>query len=209
MRLSPLSAMIALLPSIAVCTSPGGSFSGKIWAADGRPVSTPAPPLMMSASPLSWPPPPGARDYAAQALTVKFGPDGAEFEFLLYPSPYPGEYWVAQLRSAGRSVQGATAAREGRLFTANPALMERFLAGPGLADWEPVIEACAEGAPQKIKFLKSLPRSHSVKEVMVSPKANPSDLSSPSTFPARELHLLRLTTGEILEGIIPTQPQGR
>lgn len=198
------TALVALLLALPARQSPAApSLSGKLWDPSGRPVATPPSTQLSSVSPSSWPAPPGMKEYTTAAMVVEFGSREEEFSFLMYPGFAQGEYWVAQLKSAGREVRGKTAAREGYPFAAPPGLVGRFAAGPSAEDWESVVYACALGSAPKIAFLRSLPKTHTIHEVTVSPKANPADPSSPSSFPSRELHLIKLSTGEMFEGVIP------
>jgi hypothetical protein len=201
MRPAPRNLILVCLCWVTVTES---SFSspGKMWDSAGLPVAAPSPPPMLTVSPLSWPPPPGEPEYSSNALIVTFGEPGTEFSFLVYPSASPGEYWVAELTQAGRRVQGATAAREGRPFRARAGLTERIMSAPSESDWSEVMEAVSARSNPRAVLLRSLPRSLQAKSITVSPRLNPLAPSDPRSFPARELHLLILPTGEILEGVI-------
>lgn len=181
----------------------GNPLLGKMWDEGGRPVNPPPPPGLSSVSPLSWPSPPGSTEYSGLAMVVRFGESGEEFSFLIYPDDSPGEYWIAQLKSSGREVRTGTAAREGRPFLGAPGLVEHFVSGPGEKEWTAILSASADGVAPRKDLLRSLSKSFTTMEVKILPKANPAAPLMPSSFPARELHLLISPSGKILEGVIP------
>lgn len=181
--------------------------SGKMWSSAGQPASTNQPAQASRASVEDWSVTPSTKDYETTVLVFEFGAPPYAFSFMIYQSQSPKGYWAVQLKSSGREVLRQTSAYHGFIFEAPAGLVESFASDRASAsEWESVISACSFGVAPRATFLRSLPRTVESERVTVSSRSNPMDRANPSSFPAREIHLLILPSGNIMAAVIPSFP---